>query len=174
MEHATTKNTGAVYFLENKSAIVSNGEFRARLVSCALAESNVDASAAVSAHRTFCFLPVAAVLVVEDVVLLAAMAAFSSANRSLRLAYWLDTSSINRGVEREVVVSDVASDFWDFDMARDGRLRLELFIALEALEAADDMVIILFMFHCSIVFYSVLPTSRLYRCIHLPPSESKP
>ena len=101
MVHATTKNTGAVYFLENKSAIVSKGEFRTRFVSWALAESNVDASAAVSAHRTFCFLPVvvAAVLAVEDVVLLADVAAFSSANRSLRLAYWLDTSSMNKGVE---------------------------------------------------------------------------
>lgn len=40
-----------------------------------------------------------------------------------------------------MVVSEVAaSDLWDLDMARDGRLRLELFIALEALEAADDMV----------------------------------
>lgn len=49
-----------------------------------------------------------------------------------------------------MVVSEVAaSDLWDLDMARDGRLRLELFIALEALEAADDMV-----FFALFVFFS--------------------
>jgi hypothetical protein len=115
-----------------------------------LAASNVDARAAVSAHRTFCFF-----LVVDDgfadpVAMEAALfSAFSRANRSLNDWYWLFTSSMNRGVEPEVVVSGVSPDSF-FVMAIEGRLRFEPRMLLEALDAADDIVIYLTLLYSQI------------------------
>jgi hypothetical protein len=90
------RKTGMVYFFWKRSDIVSSGEERgaSSSLSAALAASSVDASAAVSAHFTFCLRPV--LDAPEDG---AELLAFSLARRSLKLWYWLFTSSMKRGVE---------------------------------------------------------------------------